>query len=298
MIRFVQQWSGYCLTGDTREQALFFGAGDGGNGKGVWLHTVSGIMKDYHVAATMQTFTASTHERHSTELAMLRGARMVTASETEKGRPWAEARIKQLTGGDPITCRFMRQDDFTYMPQFKLNIIGNHKPQLQNVDAAARRRFNIIPFDNKPVVVDRELEGKLMGEAPAILRWLIDGCLDWQRNGLVRPQRVVEATENYFADQDSFSRWLDEWCDCEAGNKYKKATAAELYQSWKAYAIAAGEDPETQKEFAERLLTAGRGIVAKRKTKGVSYECIRLLPVASHQETEDERASGLGQANF
>ena len=153
----------------------------------------------------------------------------------------------------------MRQDDFTYFPQFKLNIIGNHKPQLQNVDAAARRRFNIIPFDNKPVVVDRELEFKLMGEAPAILRWLIDGCLDWQRNGLVRPQRVVEATENYFADQDSFSRWLDECCDCEPGNTHKTATAGELYQSWKGYAMAAGENPE----FAEDL----RGQAADRRQR-------------------------------
>ena len=298
MIRFAQQWSGYCLTGDTREQALFFGTGDGGNGKGVWLHTVSNIMNDYHVAATMQTFTASTHERHSTELAMLRGARMVTASETEKGRPWAEARIKQLTGGDPITCRFMRQDDFTYFPQFKLNIIGNHKPQLQNVDAAARRRFNIIPFDNKPVVVDRELESKLMGEAPAILRWLIDGCLDWQRNGLVRPQRVVEATENYFADQDSFSRWLDECCDCEPGNTHKTATAGELYQSWKGYAMAAGENPESQKIFADKLLTAGKGIMTQRRKTGVIYRCIRLIPVDSYHETDDERATELGAANF
>lgn len=289
MIRFLQQWAGYCLTGDIREHALLFGTGDGGNGKGVFLHTLTGIMKDYAVAATMQTFTASSQERHSTELAMLRGARLVTASETEKGRAWAEARIKQMTGGDPITCRFMRQDDFTYIPQFKLTIIGNHKPELRTVDAAARRRFNIVPFDRKPVVVDRELEAKLMGEAPGILRWMIDGCLDWQIHGLVRPKSVLEATNDYFADQDSFSQWIDQCCDCEPGNRYKKASAAELYQSWSAYARAAGETPESKKEFAARLLTAGRGIVAKRVTKGVTYEGIRLVPVAAHHETEDDR---------
>jgi putative DNA primase/helicase len=219
MIRFLQQWAGYCLTGDIREQALLFGTGDGGNGKGVWLHTLMNIMRDYAVAATMQTFTASSQERHSTELAMLRGARMVTASETEKGRAWAEARIKQMTGGDPITCRFMRQDDFTYLPQFKLNVIGNHKPELRTVDAAARRRFNIVPFDRKPAVVDRELESKLMGEAPAILRWMIDGCLDWQKNGLVRPQSVLDATNDYFNDQDSFSQWLGECCIASWGTR-------------------------------------------------------------------------------
>src|SRR5688572_9748679 len=106
----------------------FFGCGPGGNGKGVLLNTVSRILGDYAVTAAMDTFTASTFSKHSTELAMLRGARVVTASETEEGRAWAESRIKQLTGGDPITARFMHRDNFTYIPQFKLTIIGNHEP--------------------------------------------------------------------------------------------------------------------------------------------------------------------------
>jgi putative DNA primase/helicase len=292
MLRFLQQWAGYCLTGDTREQALFFGTGDGGNGKGVWLHTRMAIMKDYAVAAAMSTFTASAQERHSTELAMLRGARLVTASETEQGRAWAEARIKQMTGGDPITCRLMRQDNFTYLPQFKLDIIGNHKPQLRNVDAAARRRFNIVPFDRKPVVVDRELEQKLLTEAPAILRWMIDGCLDWQKHGLVRPQIVLDATESYFEDQDSLGQWIDECTDCEPGNTHKSATSAELYKSWSEYSHAAGENPGSQKEFVNMLLAAGKGIIAHRLNKGVIYKCIRLVPMTSYQETTEERSTG------
>ena len=297
MIRFLQQWAGYCLTGDTREHALLFGIGDGGNGKGVFLNTISGIMKDYAVAATMQTFIASSQERHSTELAMLRGARLVTASETERGRGWAEARIKALTGGDPITCRFMRQDDFTYTPQFKLTIVGNHKPELRTVDAATRRRYNIIPFNRKPLVVDRQLNLKLMGEAPAILRWMIDGCLDWQQNGLVRPQSVIDATNEYFADQDNLSRWIAESCDCDPGNKYKSATATELYLSWKNFMQSAGEEPGTQKSFADRLLTAGKGILAKRTKQGMLYLGIRLVPDVSYQETEDDVASGI-ETNF
>ena len=101
LIRFIQQWNGYCLTGEISEHALVFGFGNGGNGKGVWLNTVAGIMADYATTAAMDTFTASKNDRHPTELAMLRGARMVTASETEEGRSWAESRIKQMTGGDP-----------------------------------------------------------------------------------------------------------------------------------------------------------------------------------------------------
>ena len=110
------------------------------------MNTASGIMGDYATTAAMETFTASKFDRHPTELAMLRGARLVTASETEKGRAWAESRIKQLTGGDPITARFMRENFFTFLPAFKLTVIGNHKPTLQSVDDAIRRRLNIIPF--------------------------------------------------------------------------------------------------------------------------------------------------------
>jgi putative DNA primase/helicase len=203
LIRLLQQLCGYSLTGDTREHALFFIYGGGGNGKSVFLNTVSHIMLDYATMAAMDTFTASRSDKHPTDLAMLRGARLVTASETEEGKAWAEARIKSLTGGDTISARFMRQDFFSFKPQFKLCIIGNHKPVLQNVDEAARRRFNIVPFTRKPAKPDRELESKLLGEAPAILRWMIDGCLDWQRNGLVRPASVTEATAAYFDEQDN-----------------------------------------------------------------------------------------------
>ena len=112
------------------EHALFFGYGTGGNGKGVFLNTLTGIMGGYAAVAPMETFTASPTDRHPTDLAMLRGARLVTAQETEEGRRWAESRIKALTGGDPITARFMRQDFFTFTPQFKLFIAGNHKPGL------------------------------------------------------------------------------------------------------------------------------------------------------------------------
>jgi putative DNA primase/helicase len=121
----------------------------------------------------MDTFTASSGDRHPTDLAMLRGARLVTATETEEGRAWAESRIKQMTGGDPISARFMRQDLFTFTPQFKLTITGNHKPVLRNVDEANRRRFNTGPFLHTPPQPDRELETKLRAEWPSIFGWII-----------------------------------------------------------------------------------------------------------------------------
>ena len=120
LIRFLQQWCGYCLTGITREHAFVFIWGDGGRGKGTFLNTVAAILGNYATTAAMELLTATKFDRHPTELAALRGARLVTASETEKGRAWADARLKALTGGDPIKARFMRQDEFEYLPQLSL----------------------------------------------------------------------------------------------------------------------------------------------------------------------------------
>ena len=128
MIAYIRRMLGYALTGETREHALFFAYGTGANGKSVLLSTASGILGDIPSHGADRNVRRQQSERHPTDLAGLRGARLVTAIETEEGRPWAESRIKQLTGGDMISARFMRQDYFDYCPAFKLIIAGNHKP--------------------------------------------------------------------------------------------------------------------------------------------------------------------------
>jgi putative DNA primase/helicase len=250
LIRFLQQWAGYCLTGLVSEHALVFIHGGGGEGKTTFVNGVSRPMGDYATVAPMDTFVSSLGDRHPTELADLRGARLVSASETEENRTWAEARIKLLTGGDPIKARFMRQDFFRYLPQFKLTFLGNHYPLIRSVDDAVRRRFNIVPFTCKPPVPDHQLEQKLVAEAPGILRWAIDGCLDWQQNGLVRPPIVAETTESYFADQDVFGQWLEDECDVKRGNEHVTELVADLFESWTKYAIAAGEKPGSMTSFS------------------------------------------------
>lgn len=218
MARFLQQWAGYCLTGDTSEHALLFLYGPGGNGKSVFLNVLNRILGDYAATASMETLAASKYDRHPTELAVLRGARFVTASETEADRHFAEARIKQLTGSDPITARFMRKDPFTFIPTFKLMIAGNHAPRLRNVDDAIVRRLNIVPFTAKPRQPDKDLERKLEPELSRILQWAIEGCLDWQTNGLMRPAAVSAATAEYFLEQDVLGSWLAECCLVDHGN--------------------------------------------------------------------------------
>lgn len=262
-IRFLRAWCGYCLTGDTREHALTFIYGPGGNGKSVFLNVVAALLGDYASTAAMETFTTSGVDKHSTDLAMLRGARLVTASETEEGRPWAEARIKQLTGGDLVTARFMRQDFFTYKPHFKLMIVGNHMPILHSVDDALRRRFNIIGFTHKPQAPDPMLEEKLRAEQPAILRWMIDGCLDWQMNGLVRPQAVLKATAEYFSEQDMLGQFLEACCIV---SPEREEVGKTLYGAWVEFAKAAGDDPGSSKRFSSSLQK--RGFLRCRGAKG------------------------------
>lgn len=274
LIRFFQQWFGYCLTGATTEHALLFIHGPGGNGKSVLLNVIAGILGDYAANAPMESLTASAGDKHPTDLAGLRGARLVTASETEGGRAWGEQRVKQMTGGDRITARFMRQDFRTYTPTFKIIVAGNHKPHLRNVDDAMRRRLNVVHFGYKPTNPDRELEAKLKAEGPGILRWAIDGCLDWQRNGLIRPASMLEETRRYFVEQDLVGQWLECCCDVTQDDSAKE-TFANLFSSWTGFCEQTGGDVGSKKEFSQKLRE--RGFESKRATGGtVTYIGIRL----------------------
>ena len=274
LIRFLQQWCGYSLTGSTREHALVFVYGPGGNGKSVFLNVLTGILGEYAKVAAMDTFTASTGDKHPTDMAMLRGARLVTASETEEDRAWAEARIKQLTGGDPVTARFMRQDFFTFVPSFKLTIVGNHQPMLRNVDDAARRRFSMVPFVHKPKAPDKDLEEKLRKEWPSILSWMIEGCLDWQMNGLVRPKSVIAATEMYFSEQDLMGQWLNEECDVRTDDPNIWDRTTNLFAAWTSYARTAGDVPGTLKSFGPAMRR--HGLLPHRSNSARGFKGVRL----------------------
>ena len=185
---------------------------------------------------------------------MLRGARLVCLSETEKGQRWSRPKVNQMTGGDRITAKFMRRDMFTFMPTFKPIVVGNHKPHLTSVNAAERRRFLIVPFLHKPASPDKKLSTKLRAEYPAILGWMIEGCLDWQQNGLVLPEVVTQATKDYFEEEDLFGRWVNECCVCGPTHKAK---AKDLWVSYRDYAVANGEHAGSTKALAEMLVNGG-----------------------------------------
>ena len=277
LIAYIQKVLGYSLTGSVQEHALFFCHGTGGNGKGVLLATWHGILGDYSAIAPMSTFTATQNERHPTELAMLRGARLVTAQETEDGHRWAESKIKALTGGDPISARFMRQDFFTYQPSFKLIVAGNHRPSLRNVDEAIRRRFNLVPFTVTipPAERDPGLAEKLKEEWPGILAWAIEGCLGWQRIGLVPPSAVTKATEDYLTEEDAVGRFISECCE---RHPQAQAELKDLYAAYKRFCETTGETVMSQKSFSQKL--EGQNLVKGNdsRSRRVRFQGVRLRP--------------------
>jgi putative DNA primase/helicase len=277
LIAFLQRVVGYTLTGVTREHALFFLYDTGANGKSTFLNAITGAMGDYCRTAPIETFTASTSERHPTDLAGLRGARLVSAVETEEGRRWAESKIKALTGGDKISARFMRQDFFEFIPQFKLLIAGNHKPGLRSVDEAIRRRFYLIPFTVTIPAEERDpaLLEKLKTELPGILHWMIEGCLQWQQRGLAPPAVVTAATAAYLEAEDAIAAWIADCCEIDP-NHWERRN--DLFASWSAWAQRTGEYTGSLKRFLERLETRP-GIIPKRQSHGRGFYGLRLRPV-------------------
>lgn len=265
MVEYLRRWCYYILTGDTRFECFLFVYGPGGSGKSTFIHVLRELAGDYAVAAAMQTFSESKGAEHSTEIAGLAGARLVTATETEKNSRWNESRIKTLTGRDKISARFMRCDYFQFDPQFKLAIAGNHKPRLRSVGEEMRRRIHLVNFptsfkDGEKVENIREL---LDDEMPGILAWAIRGGDSWRSKGMSRPAAVDAAIADYLNAEDTLGAWLDECCIVAHG---KRCRSIDAYTSYSKFVEAAGEGVQAQKGFVQELEQRG---FERRKSNGV-----------------------------
>ncbi|WP_372922825.1 phage/plasmid primase, P4 family [Roseovarius sp.] len=210
LVAFMQRAAGYALTGLTTEHKLLFLHGTGRNGKSVFLNTLTGLWADYARRAAATTFLNSGMEKHPTDLAGLQGARLVAGSELPVGKTWDESVIKDLTGGDRMTARFMRGDFFDFDPQLTLIIAGNNQPSFRGVDEAIRARVVLVPFlvTIPPEKRDKSLPDKLRAEGPAILRWAIEGAQQWLDKGLNVPATVVAASTEYLDDEDTLGQFL------------------------------------------------------------------------------------------
>ncbi len=271
MIQFLQRAVGYSLTGDTSERAMFVMWGSGANGKTTFLEAIRALLGDYATRTPTETLLARRGSIPN-DIARLKGARLVTASESDEGRRLAEATIKDLTGGDIIAARHLYGEWFDFRPQCKLWLATNHRPVVRGVDKAIWDRIKLIPF----VVTipepkqDKKLLSKLLAELPGILAWAVEGCLAWQREGLGVPDEVRNATGAYRAEMDVLGGFLT---DCCVLTPEAEATSKALYEVYRGWCEANGERPIGKRAFglrlAERGFTPFKGTGGRRKWLGV-----------------------------
>lgn len=252
LISFLKKAVGYSLTGDVSEQVLFFLHGNGANGKSKFLEAVLGITGAYGIQAIPDLLMMKYYNSHPTGLADLLGRRFVSTIETEEGKRMAESLVKQITGGDRLKARFMRQDFFEFQPTFKLWLAANHKPVIKGTDYAIWRRIRLIPFDVtiKAKEQDKKLGDKLKAEYPGILRWAVEGCLEWQRDGLQEPPEVLAATKAYQEEMDVLGRFLKEETLQEPQIKVQ---ASVLYNRFKQWCDENGENPVSNNAFGRKM---------------------------------------------
>ena len=259
---YVQRLIGYCISGEVREHIVALCYGAGGNGKSVIFNAVRYALGDYGVTLGSEVLMESHNDRHPTEIAVLRGARLALCSEVDSGRRWNEARLKRLSGGDPITARLISRDPFEFQPSHKLIMLANAKPGLRTVDEAIRRRIQLIEFSQTipPDQRDPTLPEKLKAEAGGILTWALKGCLDWQADGLRPPQAVLDATDRYLDQQDAVAEWMRDCCRL-IGDE----SLTTLHGSYREWCRANGVPDVGRNTFGDQLEARGIRRVEVRK---------------------------------
>lgn len=274
---FVQRSAGYSATGDTSEQCLFINHGGGANGKSTFQEAVADALGDYATRTPTDMLMARRFNGVPNDVARLKGARFVTASETDEGRRLDEARIKDLTGQDTITARFMKGEWFDFAPTHKLHLSTNHKPEVRGTDHAIWRRIRLIPWSVTvpPAEQDKKLPEKLRRELAGVLAWTVAGCLQWHREGLQTPEEVRKATGAYRAEMDVLAAFLREECATVEG---ESTNATELFKRFEEWCKETGETAGKQRKFGERLKE--RGYEKQRITSGPDkgkYEYLRIV---------------------
>lgn len=256
LIGFLQRMTGYALTGFTSEHVLALLYGTGRNGKSTFIETLATLFGDYAKQADFSTFLARDGDPIRNDLARLLGARLVSAVEADAGRRLSEVTIKQLTGGDRVTARFLRQEFFEFTPAFKLFLAANHKPTIWGTDEGIWARIRLVPFQVTIPEGERDtrLPKKLHAELPSILAWAVRGCLAWQQDGLGAPPAVEDATRDYREEMDQLAGFIGSRCIL---GPRMRASAADLYRAYVAYCDEEGDEPLKQKSFGMRLTERG-----------------------------------------
>lgn len=265
MRRFIHQWGGLSLTGDIGEQKLAFFYGSGRNGKGTWVEAVAHLAGDYAGSIPIESFLDNGIKRRgdqaTPDLARLPGVRFLRVSEPEKNARLNEGLIKMVTGGDPVDARHLNKGFFTFLPDFKMTISGNHKPQVKDTSDGIWRRMQLVPWEVTidRSEVDRQLPTTLRGEASGILNRLLEGLCDWQANGLIEPEAVSRATAAYRDQSDDLGRFLSATCRVgdDLPDRHCRVKAKELYETYSAWASESGAAEWTNRGFKAAMLDKG-----------------------------------------
>lgn len=236
MITYVQRLTGLSAIGEVLENILPFLRGGGGNGKGVFLETIKGVLGDY-AQSTPANFLMAARDQHPTELAKLRGTRFVIASEINEGTKFDEAKMKLVTGGDTISARFMRGDFFEFTPTHTLWLMGNSQPKVETGGPSFWRRLRLIPFTHtvtEEQKVENLQERLIENEGPGILHWIIQGAVNYLKDGLQEPLTVRLATDTYKQEEDHLGRFIDERCKLGGGTNARalKTEVRAAYVDW------------------------------------------------------------------
>ena len=276
LIDFIQRAAGWTLTGDTSEQTMFILFGAGANGKSTFLNVLMKLLGDYAIAASTETFMKKNGDQISNDIARLRGTRFVVTSEAEQGKRLSETLIKQITGTDAMTARFLYGEFFDFIPTFKIFMASNHKPMIQGTDHGIWRRIKLIPFTTTiaPEKQDKHLEQKLLAEGPGILNWCIEGCRKWFETGLDAPVIITSATDEYRDEMDVLGAFIKECCVQSAGVTVR---ARELFKAYQEWCEENNEKTGSERFLALRLKELGleKGRTAEaRYWKGIMLKAV------------------------
>jgi putative DNA primase/helicase len=266
LVRFLRQFIGYTLTGDIREQVFVYLKGGGSNGKSTLVVILQALLGDYAVAMPTETLLAKRNPTIPNDIARLKGARMACAVEANAGRQLDEALVKSVTGGDPVTGRFLYGEYFSFVPEFKLYFVANDDPRVRSTDEAIWRRILVVPFDYKvpEAEKDKMLTAKLKEELPVILAWAVNGCQEWRAGGLVVPEKVRSATKRYRTAVDHVGRFLGELVTFEVSASVPTSDLHKAYANWCAFE---NEKPLDDKKLAQHLEEAGLTKARTAKTR-------------------------------
>ncbi|MDQ3302271.1 MAG: phage/plasmid primase, P4 family [Actinomycetota bacterium] len=291
MSAFVQRFAGYSLTGSTRERAVAILHGRGKNGKSTLIELLQEAMGDYAATTETETILAKRYQGVGNDVAALKGARFVATAEVEKGRRLAESKVKQLTGNDTVTARFLYSEPFSFKPEFKLWLSTNSKPEIHGTDDAIWDRIRLIPFTQRfeGGDADAKLPEKLRDELAGVLAWAVRGCLDWQRDGLGEPDKVRAATERYRTEQDTLAAFFEDRCVI---HPEAEIPATRLYKAYQEWCAGSGEADESQRRFGGRLRE--RGFVSFTYTAGPNRDRKGWRGIGLRDDRHDDGPGGSG----